>query len=148
MGDFNANESNPQMTTFLNQRKYKNMIKSKICYKSQEFSCIDLIITSRHIILESSHVFETGITDHHLMVYTMQKSSYAKLEPKILRNRSYKDFKKTKIFLQDLQHGLSNIGKFAEFNEEFKATLIITFLLSYLIFVVTQNHTLLKLLEK
>ena len=33
MGDFNANESNPAMETFLNQHKCKNIIKSKTCYK-------------------------------------------------------------------------------------------------------------------
>ena len=90
--------------------------------KSQEGSCIDLIITSRHSLHQFSHVFETGISDHHLMVYTMLKSTYTKLEPKILRKRSYKDFNK-ESFLRDLQHGLNNIGNFAEFNDEFKAIL-------------------------
>ena len=69
------------------------MHKSKTCYKSQEGSCIDLIITIRHSLCQFSHVFETGISDH-LMVYTMLKSTYTKLEPKILRKRSYKDFNK------------------------------------------------------
>ena len=45
-----------------------------------------------------------------------------KLEPKIARKRSYKDFNK-ESFLQDLQHGLNNIGNFAEFNDAFKAIL-------------------------
>ena len=31
MGDFNANESIPEMETFLNQHKCKNIIKSKTC---------------------------------------------------------------------------------------------------------------------
>ena len=44
----------------------------------------------------------------------MLKSTYAKLEPKVLRNRSYKDLNKAS-FLQDSQHGLKNIGNFAEF---------------------------------
>ena len=35
------------------------------------------------------------------MVYTMLKSTYTKLEPKILRKRSYKDFNK-ESFLRDL----------------------------------------------
>ena len=56
------------------------------------------------------------------MVYAMLKSAYVKLEPNILRNRSYKNFKK-ESFLQDLQLRLNNIGKFAEFNDEFKAIL-------------------------
>ena len=122
MGDFNANESNPAMETFLNQHKCKNIIKSKTCYKSQEGSCIDLIITIRHSLHQFSHVFETGISDHHLMVYTMLKSTYTKLELKNLRKLSYKDFNK-ESFLQDLQHGLNNIGNFAEFNDAFKAML-------------------------
>ena len=90
--------------------------------KSQEGSCIDLIITSRHSLHQFSHVFETGISDHYLMVYTMLKSTYTKLEPKILRKHSYKDFNK-ESFLRDLEHGLNNIGNFAKFNDEFKAIL-------------------------
>ena len=38
MGDFNANESNPAMETFLNQHKCKNINKNKTCYKSKEVS--------------------------------------------------------------------------------------------------------------
>ena len=53
------------------------------------------------------------------MVYTILKSTYTKLEPKILRNRSYKDFNK-ESFLQDLQHGLKNNRKFGDCNDEFK----------------------------
>ena len=52
----------------------------------------------------------------------MLKSAYTKLEPNILRNNSYKDFNK-ESFLQDLHHGPNNIGKFAEFNYQFKAIL-------------------------
>ena len=83
MGHFNASESNPAMETFLNQHKCKNIIKSKTCYKSQEGSCIDLIITGRHSLYQFSDAFQKGISDHHLMVYTMLKSAYTKLEPKI-----------------------------------------------------------------
>ena len=40
MGDFNANESNLAMGTFLNQHIYKNIIKSKTCHMSQEGSYV------------------------------------------------------------------------------------------------------------
>ena len=83
-----------QMENFLNQHKCKNIINSKTCYKSQEGSCIDLIIASTQSLQQFPHVFESGISDHHLMVYTMLKSAYTKLGPKILRNRFYKDFNK------------------------------------------------------
>ena len=52
----------------------------------------------------------------------MLKSTYTKLEPKILRKRSYKDFNK-ESFLRDSQNGLNNIDNFAEFNDAFKAIL-------------------------
>ena len=71
-----------------------------------------LIITSRHSLHQFSHVFETGISDPHLMVYTMLKSIHTKLELKMLTNRSCKDFNK-ESFLQDLQRRLNTIGKFA-----------------------------------
>ena len=92
MGDFNVNESNPVMETFLNQHNCKNIIKNKTCYKSLEGSCIDLIITSRPSLHQFSQVFEIGMSDHHSMIYTMLKSTYTRLELKILRNRSYKYF--------------------------------------------------------
>ena len=81
------------------------------------------------------------------MVYTMLKSTCTKSEPKILRNRSYKDFIKESFF-QELQHGLNDNSGFAEFNDELKTILNHHALLSNLSFVVTQNHALLKLLEK
>ena len=63
------------------------------------------------------------ISDHQVMIiYTMLKSTYTKLETKILRNHSGKDFNK-ESFLQDLQHGLNNVGSFAEINDEFKTIL-------------------------
>ena len=45
MGDFNANESNSAMETFLNPDN--NIIKSKTYFKSYEGSFIDSVITSR-----------------------------------------------------------------------------------------------------
>ena len=122
MGDFNVNESNPVMETFLNQDNCKNIIKNKTCYKSLKGSCMDLIITSRPSLHQFSQVFETGMSYHHSMIYTMLKSTYTRLEPKILRNRSYKDFYE-ECFLQDLQHGLSNNGNYSDFNNEFKEIL-------------------------
>ena len=43
----------------------------------------------------------------------MLKSTHTKLEPKILRNHSYEDFKKESL-LQELRHELKNNGKFGE----------------------------------
>ena len=56
------------------------------------------------------------------MDYTKLKSTYTKSEPKILRNRSYKDLD-NESYQQDLHHGLNNIGSVAELNDEFKVIL-------------------------
>ena len=46
----------------------------------------------------------------------------SKIRTKNFKKSFYKDFNKESL-LQDLQPGLNNIGKFAEFNDEFKAIL-------------------------
>ena len=85
-------------------------------------SCIDLILTSRPSLHKFTNVFETGISDHHLLIYTMPKSTYTKMEPKVLSKRCLKNFSE-KAFLQDLKQGLSNTGNYSDFNNGFKNTL-------------------------
>ena len=82
-------------------------------------SCIDLIRTSRPSLRQFTNVFETGISDHHPLIYTMLKSTYTKMEPKVLSKRCFKNFSE-QSFLQDLKQGLSNTGNFSDFNNEFK----------------------------
>ena len=83
---------------------------------------IDLILTSRPSLHQFTNVFETRISDHHLLIYTMFKSTYTKVEPKVLSKRCFKNFSE-QSFLQDLKQGLSNTGNFSDFNNEFKNTL-------------------------
>ena len=85
-------------------------------------SCIDLILTSRPSLHQFTIVFETGISDHHLLIYTMLKSTYTKMEPKVLSKRCFKNFSE-QSFLQDLKQEWSNTGNFHHFNKEFKNTL-------------------------
>ena len=122
IGDFNESETNPALDSFLDEQKCKNIIKNKTCFKSVKGSCIDLILTSRPSLHQFTNVFETGISDHHLLIYTMLKSTYTKMEPKVLSKRCFKNFSE-QSFLQDLKQGLSNTGNFSDFNSEFKNTL-------------------------
>ena len=62
------------------------------------------------------------MSDHHLMINTVLKSTYTKLEPTILRKRQYKNFSKD-CFFKDLNFGLSNDGISSHFNNEFKEIL-------------------------
>ena len=85
-------------------------------------SWIDLIPISRLSLHQFTNVFETGISDHHLLIYTMIKCTYTKSDPKVLSKRCFKNFSE-KSFLQDLKQVLSNTGNFSDFNNEFKNTL-------------------------
>ena len=104
--------------SFLDEQKCKN-IKNKTCFKSVKGSCIDLILTNRPSLHQFTNVFETGISDHHLLIYTMLKSTYTKMELEVLSERCFRNFSE-QFFLQDLKQGLSNTGNFSDFHNEFK----------------------------
>ena len=113
IGDFNESETSPALDSLLDKQKCENIIKNKTCFKFVKGSCIDLIITSRPSLNQFTNVFETGIRDHHLLIYTMLKSTYTKMEPKVLSKRCFKNFSE-QSFLQDLKQGSSNSGKFSD----------------------------------
>ena len=118
IGDFNDSKTILGLDSLLDEQKCKNIIKNKTCFKSVKGSCIDLI----HTFFQFTNVCETGISDHHLLIYTMLKSTYTKMEPKILTKRCFKNFSK-QFFLQGLKQVLSNTGNFSDFSIEFKNTL-------------------------
>ena len=97
-------------------------MKNKACFKSVKGSCIDLILTSKPSLHQFTNVFETGITNHHLLIYTMLKCTSTKMESKVLTKRFFKNFLE-QSFLQDLKQRLSNNSNFSDFNNEFKNTL-------------------------
>ena len=85
-------------------------------------SCNELILTTRPISHQFTNVFETGISEHLLLIYTIFKSTYTKMEVKILSKRRFKNSSE-QAFLHNLKQGVSNAGNFSEFNNEFKNTL-------------------------
>ena len=65
-------------------------LHSHNCYKNpMNPSCINFKT------FQNFNVFETGPSDVHRMVVTMTKTSYRKLDPKILNYKKYNDFSKT-----------------------------------------------------
>ena len=122
IGDFSESETSSALDSFLNERKCKNIIKDKTCFKSVKESCIDLILTSRSSLHQFKNVFEIGISDHHLLIYTMLNSTYTKMEPKVFSKRFFKNFSE-QSFLQDLKQGLSNTCNVSDFNNKFENTL-------------------------
>ena len=77
----------------------------------------------------------------------MLKSTYTKMEPKVLSKRCFKNFSE-QSFLQDLKQGLSNTGNFSDFNSEFKNIFNNHAPIKLQKSVVIQNHMSIKILEK
>ena len=91
LGDFNLKPTDPIMMTFLNEHDLINLIKSNTCFKG-DGSCIDLILTNRKLLFKNSTSFETDLSDHHNLIYSMLKTTFHKEEPKPLTYCDYKMF--------------------------------------------------------
>ena len=76
---------------FLNEYDLINLIKINTCFKGQG-SCIDLILTNQKYSFKNSTSFETGLSDHHHLIYSMLKTTFHKEEPKTLIYRYYKTY--------------------------------------------------------
>ena len=79
------------MMTFLNEHDLINLIKNNTCFKG-DGSCIDLILTNRKFSFKNSTSFETGLSHHKHLIYSMLKTTFHKEEPKTLIYRDYKTF--------------------------------------------------------
>ena len=105
VGDFNADPNSPLLCSFMDEMCLHNHVNFKTCYKSAEGTCIDLILSNQKHCLKHTGNFHTGISDYHHLIYTMLKSTYVRLPPKLLRYRSYRKFVK-KDYIDDLEYAL------------------------------------------
>ena len=86
MGDFNADISDPSMTSFCSLFKLKSIVKEPTCYNNPENpSCIDLFLTN-------ACLYETGLSDFYKLVVTILQTSFEPVPPKIIKYRNYKHF--------------------------------------------------------
>ena len=93
MGDFNVNTSELNMKDFCNSYGFKSLIKVPTCFKNPENpSCIDLLLTSNTLRIQNPGVIETGLSDFHKMIVKVMKTTYQKLDPKIIHYRDYDTF--------------------------------------------------------
>ena len=101
MGDFNMQTDNLNFRTFYESQELYNLVKSKTCFKSNNGTCIDLILTNKKYSFKNTCTIETGVSDFHRMIYTQLKLTYQKLPPKTVEFRDYRHFKPDE-FEQDL----------------------------------------------
>ena len=70
-----------------------SLIDKPTCYKNfDKQTCIDSILTNKPSYFQYSNVFETGLSDFHLLTVTEFKMGFQKLKPQIITYRNYKSF--------------------------------------------------------
>ena len=81
--DFNAEETESCLSSFLYQYDAKNIVKEKTCFKNlANPNCIDLFITNSPKSFQNTSVLATGLSDFHKMAITILKSNFIKVQPK------------------------------------------------------------------
>ena len=111
--------SSPILKSFAQYLNLFNIIKSNTCFKGNG-TFIDLILTNRKCCFKHSCTFETGLNDHHYLIYSMLKTTFKKEERKLYKYCDYIKFDST-TFHTDLQNKLLDEGSkvYQNFEETF-----------------------------
>ena len=119
LGDMNLEPDSSEMSNFIQYHSLYNHMKEKTCWKSQEGTCIDLILSNRKHSLQNTGTLETGLSDHHALVYTMLKTTFQKLPAQKINYRKWKDFD-VDLFNMELSENLMCVrDDFSTFNNIF-----------------------------
>ena len=122
LGDFNMDPSHTQLSAFMEHYNYYNLIKNNTCFKGNG-SYTDLILTNRKYCFKNTSSFETGISDHHDLIYSILKTTFAKEESKKVTYRNYKQFQ-WETFEKDLTSSLRNCnGEYENYEQNFMKVL-------------------------
>ena len=92
MGDFNMTPNNPKLSELIDDHELCTLISEPTCFKSINPTCIDNFLTNKKTRFMKTLTFETGVSDHHKLIGTMLRSTFAKGKPKRMFYRCYKDF--------------------------------------------------------
>ena len=71
---------------------FTNLVKKPACFKSQDGTLIDLMLTNRSRCFLKSQNFEIGLSDCHKLVVSILRASFKKLPIKIITHRNQKRF--------------------------------------------------------
>ena len=109
MCDFNMTPRNHHLKDFIDSNNFENLIKEPTCFKSTSPTTIDLFLTNCNGCSIRSSTNETGLSDHHKLIYTFLKSTYAKGKTKFIIDACFKNFNK-ELIKKNLSENLKNIG--------------------------------------
>ena len=88
MGDFIVTMDDKFMINFCELNDLSSLIDKPTCYKNfDKPKCIDLILTNKPSYFQHSNVFETGLSNFHLLTVTEFKMEFQKLKPQLITYR-------------------------------------------------------------
>ena len=90
-GGSNLEPTNEVMINFMDNQNFINLIKNNTCFKGMG-SWIDLILANRKYCFKNTSFYETGISDHHHLIFSLMKTIFVSEEPKKFVYRDYKTF--------------------------------------------------------
>ena len=91
LGDLNLEPSSPSMLSFMDNQNFVSLIKNKTCFKGKN-ACINLILRNRKYSFKNTSSYETGLSDHHHLIYSVMKTIFKCEEPKKLIYRTIQFF--------------------------------------------------------
>ena len=118
LGDFNIEAENKVKKDFLQDHTFYNMMKQNTCFKGDGGSCIDLLITNSKFSFMKANSFETGLSDHHHMIYTILKTKFEKFKPKKSIYCNFKQYDSDQFKL-DIFNSMSAMRAHAAYKNNF-----------------------------
>ena len=95
MTDFNLNPDNKSMRELVELYNLIDLIKTSTCFKGIVYWIHLFLLTFQKYSFKNTSAFENSLSDdHHLLIYSMLKTSFQKNEPKRLIHRDYTSFSK------------------------------------------------------
>ena len=108
LGDYNLEPTDSALIVFIYSNSLTDLIKTNTCFKDKG-CCMELILTNRELSFKFTSIYETKISDHHHMIYSMLKSCFQNTEPKLLNYSDFKSFS-PQAFQEDLSEELNDGG--------------------------------------
>ena len=120
LGDFNMDVNEAAIRSIMEDNGFVTLINSPTSIKSVNGRCIDLIMTNSNNSCICSITFETGFSDFHHLVYTILKTTYNRLPPKVISYRCYRNFSESQ-FREGLAHKkyINSPKSYAEFENQY-----------------------------
>ena len=97
-------------------------MKQNTCFKGNGGSWIDLLLTNSKFSFVITNSSETGLSDHHHMIYAILKAKFENFKPKKLTYRNFKRYDSGQFKL-DIFSSMSAVRTHGAFENDFVSIL-------------------------